>query len=43
MEEVRYDTPPMRRFAQLGEHDAMPDETPRWNFRRLFETHQLAA
>ena len=43
MEEARYDTPLMGRFAQLGGHDAMPDGTTRVNFRRVLETHQLAA
>ena len=43
MEEALYDTAPMRRFAQLGGHDAIPDETTILNFRRLLETHQLAA
>ena len=27
MEEARYNTLRMRRFAQLGGHDAIPDET----------------
>ena len=42
MEEALYDTAPMRRFAQLGGHDAIPDEMMIGNFRRLLETHQLA-
>ena len=42
MEEELYDTAPMRRFAQLGGHDAIPGETTIINFRRLLETHQLA-
>ena len=43
MEEALYDTPVMRRFAQLGGLDAVPDETTILNFRRLLETHGLAA
>ena len=42
MEEALYDTSLMRRFAQLGGHDAIPDETTILNFRRLLGTHQLA-
>ena len=33
----------MRRFALLGGHDAIPDETARVHCRRVLETHQLAA
>ncbi|KEZ95501.1 transposase, partial [Xanthomonas vasicola pv. vasculorum NCPPB 895] len=43
MEEALYDTPVMRRFAQLGGLDAVPDETTILNFRRLLEQHGLAA
>ena len=43
MEEALYDTPVMRRFAGLGGLDAVPDETTILNFRRLLETHGLAA
>jgi IS5 family transposase len=42
MEEALSDTPVMRRFAQLGGRDAIPDETTILNFRRLLETHALA-
>ncbi|TCS98182.1 transposase-like protein DUF772 [Pseudofulvimonas gallinarii] len=42
MEEALHDTPVMRRFAQLGGLDAVPDETTILNFRRLLETHDLA-
>jgi transposase, IS5 family len=42
MEEALYDTPVMRRFAQLGGLDGIPDETTILNFRRLLETHGLA-
>ncbi len=42
MEEALCDTPVMRRFAQLGGRDAIPDETTILNFRRLLETHALA-
>ncbi len=43
MEEALYDTPVMRRFAQLGGLDGIPDETTILNFRRLLEKHGLAA
>jgi IS5 family transposase len=43
MEEALYDTPVMRRFAQLGGLDEIPDETTILNFRRLLETKGLAA
>ena len=43
MEEALYDTPVMRRFAQLGGLADIPDETTVLNFRRLLETHGLAA
>ncbi len=43
MEEALYDTPVMRRFAQLGGLAGIPDETTILNFRRLLETHGLAA
>ena len=42
MEEALVDTPVMRRFAQLGGMDDVPDETTILNFRRLLETHGLA-
>ena len=42
MEEALYDTPVMRRFAQLGGLDAVPDETTILHFRRLLETRGLA-
>ena len=42
MEEALYDTPVMRRFAQLGGMADVPDETTILNFRRLLETHGLA-
>ena len=42
MEEALYDTPVMRRFAQLGGLADIPDETTILNFRRLLETHGLA-
>ncbi len=42
MEEALCDTPVMRRFAQLGGRDAIPDETTILNFRRLLETHELS-
>ncbi|MEA0854413.1 IS5 family transposase, partial [Xanthomonas campestris pv. campestris] len=35
--------PTLRRFAQLGGLDNVPDETTILNFRRLLETHGLAA
>lgn len=42
MEEALYDTVSMRRFAQLGGLDEVPDETTILNFRRLLERHDLA-
>jgi IS5 family transposase len=42
MEEALYDTPVMRRFAQLGGLDDVPDETTILNFRRLLERRDLA-
>ena len=42
MEEALYEIPTLRRFAQLGGRDAIPDETTILNFRRLLETHDLA-
>jgi IS5 family transposase len=42
MEEALYDTPVMRRFAQLGGLADIPDETTILHFRRLLETHGLA-
>ena len=43
MEEALYDTPVMRRFAQIGGLGDIPDETTILNVRRLLETHGLAA
>lgn len=43
MEEALYDTPVMRRFAGIGGLEGIPDETTILNFRRLLETHGLAA
>lgn len=43
MEEALYDTPVMRRFAQLGGLADIPDETTILHFRRLLERHGLAA
>ena len=42
MEEALYEIPTLRRFAQLGGLDTIPDETTILNFRRLLETHGLA-
>ena len=42
MEEALVDTPVMRRFAQLGGLDDIPDETTILNVRRLLETHGVA-
>ncbi|WP_199913955.1 transposase, partial [Xanthomonas fragariae] len=42
-EEALYDTVSMRRFAKIGSLDEVPDETTILNFRRLLETHDLAA
>jgi IS5 family transposase len=42
MEEALFDTPVMRRFAQLGGLADIPDETTILNFRRLLERHDLA-
>jgi len=42
-EEALYEIVPMRQFAQLPLTGALPDETTVLNFRRLLETHQLAA
>lgn len=42
MEEALIDTAVMRRFAQLGGLDDVPDETTILNFRRLLEKHGLA-
>ncbi|MEB1200353.1 transposase, partial [Xanthomonas campestris pv. campestris] len=38
-----HEIPTLRRFAQLGGLDNVPDETTILNFRRLLETHGLAA
>ncbi|MCL1550781.1 IS5 family transposase [Xanthomonas nasturtii] len=43
MEEALHEIPTLRRFAQLGGLDNVPDETTILNFRRLLETHDLAA
>ncbi|TWR41592.1 IS5 family transposase, partial [Xanthomonas vasicola] len=43
MEEALHEIPTLRRFAQLCGLDDIPDETTILNFRRLLETHGLAA
>ncbi|WP_310233838.1 IS5 family transposase [Luteimonas terrae] len=43
MEEALYDAPVMRRFAQIGGMNDVPDEATILNFRRLLEKHGLAA
>lgn len=43
MEEALHEIPTLRRFTQLGGLDSIPDETTILNFRRLLETHGLAA
>ncbi|WP_076039322.1 IS5 family transposase [Xanthomonas campestris] len=43
MEDALHEIPTLRRFAQLGGLDNVPDETTILNFRRLLETHGLAA
>ncbi|MEB2233097.1 IS5 family transposase [Xanthomonas campestris pv. campestris] len=43
MEEALYEIPTLRRFTQLGGLDDIPDETTILNFRRLLETHGVAA
>ncbi|AAW75912.1 putative transposase [Xanthomonas oryzae pv. oryzae KACC 10331] len=43
MEEALHEIPTLRRFAQLGGLDNVPDETTILNFRRLLETHGIAA
>ncbi|WP_372358879.1 IS5 family transposase [Xanthomonas sp. NCPPB 4037] len=43
MEEALHEIPTLRRFAQLGGLDNVPDETTILNFRRLLEAHGLAA
>ncbi|MFC7520657.1 IS5 family transposase [Xanthomonas populi] len=43
MEEALHEIPTLRRFAQLGGLDNVPDETTILNFRRLLETHGLTA
>ncbi|WDK02020.1 IS5 family transposase [Xanthomonas campestris] len=43
MEEALHEIPTLRRFAQLGGLDNVPDETTILNFRRLLEIHGLAA
>ncbi|WP_407460916.1 IS5 family transposase [Xanthomonas campestris pv. raphani] len=43
MEEALHEIPTLPRFAQLGGLDNVPDETTILNFRRLLETHGLAA
>ncbi|PKV13322.1 IS5 family transposase [Xanthomonas prunicola] len=42
MEEALHEIPTLRRFAQLGGLDDIPDATTILNFRRLLETHGLA-
>ncbi|CAH2708135.1 IS5 family transposase IS1646 [Xanthomonas campestris pv. nigromaculans] len=42
MEEALHEIPILRRFAQLGGLDDIPDETTILKFRRLLETHGLA-
>ncbi|KLC40539.1 IS5 family transposase [Xanthomonas perforans] len=42
-EEALHEIPTLRRFAQLGGLDDILDETTILNFRRLLETHGLAA
>ncbi|MEC5080846.1 IS5 family transposase, partial [Xanthomonas oryzae pv. oryzicola] len=43
MEEVLHEIPTLRRVAQLGGLDDIPDEPTILNVRRLLETHDLAA
>ena len=43
MEEALYEIVPLRQFARLPLAGALPDETTILNFRRLLETHDLAA
>lgn len=43
MEEALYEIVPLRQFARLPMTGAFPDETTILNFRRLLETHELAA
>jgi IS5 family transposase len=43
MEEALHEIASMRLFARLSGLDAIPDETTILNFRRLMETHSLAA
>lgn len=43
MEEALHEISTLRRFARLGGLDTVPDETTILNFRRLLETHGLAA
>ena len=43
MEEALYEIVPLRQFARLPMTGALPDETTILNFRRLLETHDLAA
>ncbi|QNH27085.1 IS5 family transposase [Xanthomonas theicola] len=43
MEEALHEIPSLRRFAQLGGLDNVPEETTILNFRRLLETDGLAA
>jgi len=42
MEEALHETTILRQFANLG-LERIPDETTTLNFRRLLETHELAA
>jgi len=43
MEEALHEIASMRLFARLSGLEAIPDETTILNFRRLLETHGLAA
>ncbi|SBV51176.1 IS1479 transposase [Xanthomonas bromi] len=43
MEEALHEIPTLRRFAQLGGLDDVPDKATILSVRRLLETHQLAA
>ena len=43
MEEALYEIVPLRQFARLPLTGSLPDETTILNFRRLLETHDLAA
>ncbi|MFC7521765.1 IS5 family transposase [Xanthomonas populi] len=43
VQEALHEIPTLRCFAQLGGLDSVPDETTILSFRRLLETHDLAA